>query len=242
MAITGLASSPVALKPKKSLNPKSLLVKKNSSSLGKKAARAPGSAAAAHPAYFQMIQEAIASLKERTGSSQYAIAKFIDDKYKSALPNNFKKMLAVQLKNLSKQGKLMKVKASFKLSGVSSKALKGDTAVKSHSSKSQGRKVPKPAKVQKAAKLLKTVSGPRKSEKPKVATLTPRKPKAPLSGARKSTSTPKLSAPAKKVPAILRKSVIKKAQKPSSLGASKAPKKIARLAKKPPSAVPRKAK
>ncbi|RWR94236.1 histone H1-like protein [Cinnamomum micranthum f. kanehirae] len=39
-----------------------------------------------HPPYLKMISEAISSLKERTGSSQQAIAKFIEEKYKTDLP------------------------------------------------------------------------------------------------------------------------------------------------------------
>ena len=55
------------------------------------------------------------ALKERTGSSQIAIAKFIEEKQKSNLPPNFKKLLLVQLKKLVANGKLVKVKNSFKL-------------------------------------------------------------------------------------------------------------------------------
>jgi len=62
-----------------------------------------------------MISEAITSLKERTGSSQYAIAKFLEDKHKDKLPSNFRKMLLVQLKKLAAAGKLTKVKNSYKV-------------------------------------------------------------------------------------------------------------------------------
>ncbi|PWA62175.1 PB1 domain, RWP-RK domain, Lambda repressor-like, DNA-binding domain protein [Artemisia annua] len=61
-----------------------------------------------------MISDAIATLKELNGSSQYAIRKFIEDKYKD-LPVNFKKMLLIQLKKLVASHKLVKIKASFKL-------------------------------------------------------------------------------------------------------------------------------
>ncbi|CAI9110362.1 OLC1v1010370C1 [Oldenlandia corymbosa var. corymbosa] len=40
-----------------------------------------------------MIKEAIATLKERTGSSVPAIAKFVEDKEGKNLPPNFKKLL-----------------------------------------------------------------------------------------------------------------------------------------------------
>ncbi|MCO5599475.1 hypothetical protein L7F22_053579 [Adiantum nelumboides] len=49
-----------------------------------------------HPSYLQMISEAIIALKERTGSSQFAITKYIESKYKT--------------------NKLVKVKGSYKLS------------------------------------------------------------------------------------------------------------------------------
>nr|KYP74216.1 Histone H1 [Cajanus cajan] len=63
-----------------------------------------------------MIADAIASLKERTGSSQPAIAKFIEEKHSKVLPSNFRKLLSLQLKKLVKSEKLFKVKNSYKLS------------------------------------------------------------------------------------------------------------------------------
>ncbi|CAK9230624.1 unnamed protein product [Sphagnum jensenii] len=74
------------------------------------------SAAASHPSYLLMVKEAIGSLKERTGSSQHAIAKYLEEVYKTGLPPNFKKILSVRLRNMTKQGKVYKVKNSFKLS------------------------------------------------------------------------------------------------------------------------------
>ncbi|KAL6563818.1 hypothetical protein OROGR_002777 [Orobanche gracilis] len=67
-----------------------------------------------HPTYFEMIKDAIVALKDRTGSSQYAITKFIEDKQKH-LPSNFRKVLLVQLRKLVANDKLVKVKSSFKL-------------------------------------------------------------------------------------------------------------------------------
>ena len=54
------------------------------------------------------------SLKERTGSSQYAITKFIEEKHKQ-LPQSFRKLLLFNLKKLVAVDKLVKVKHSFKL-------------------------------------------------------------------------------------------------------------------------------
>lgn len=63
-----------------------------------------------------MIKEAISALKEKGGSSPYAIAKYMEDKHKAVLPANFRKILGLQLKNSATKGKLIKVKASYKLS------------------------------------------------------------------------------------------------------------------------------
>lgn len=79
------------------------------------------SAAPSHPPYFQMIKEAIQGLKEKTGSSAYAIAKHMEEKYKAVLPANFRKILGLQLKNFAAKGKLVKVKNSFKLSDAGKK-------------------------------------------------------------------------------------------------------------------------
>ncbi|KAL5068130.1 hypothetical protein RYX36_019017 [Vicia faba] len=87
--------------------------KKPKESKPKKASkpRSPSS----HPTYSEMIKDAIVSLKEKNGSSQCAIAKFIEEKNKP-LPSNFKKLLLQNLKKDVASGKLAKVKASFKLS------------------------------------------------------------------------------------------------------------------------------
>lgn len=70
------------------------------------AAKAPP----AHPKYEVMIAEAIKALKDRTGSSTPAIAKYIEGAYGKDLPANWKKVLAVQLKRLAESGKLVKVR------------------------------------------------------------------------------------------------------------------------------------
>ncbi|AQK62319.1 Histone H1 [Zea mays] len=84
----------------------------------KKATAPKKRASPTHPPYAEMVSEAIASLKERTGSSSFAIAKFLEDKHKDKLPPNFRKLLNVQLKKLVAGGKLTKVKNSYKLSSA----------------------------------------------------------------------------------------------------------------------------
>ncbi|KAJ0096610.1 hypothetical protein Patl1_29065 [Pistacia atlantica] len=71
--------------------------------------------AVSHPPYFEMIKEALLALKDKSGSSPRAIGKYIEEKHKSVLPANFKKMLGVQLKNSAAKGKLIKIRASYML-------------------------------------------------------------------------------------------------------------------------------
>ncbi|KAI5398313.1 hypothetical protein KIW84_063916 [Lathyrus oleraceus] len=73
-----------------------------------------------HPTYKETIKDAIVSLKEKNGSSQYAIVKFIKEKQKQ-LPGNFKKLLLQNLKKNVAFGKPAEVKGSFKLSAAAKK-------------------------------------------------------------------------------------------------------------------------
>lgn len=69
-----------------------------------------------------MIKEALLALDEKTGgSSPYAIAKYMEEKHKAVLPANFRKILALQLKNSTSRGKLIKIKGSYKLSEAGKK-------------------------------------------------------------------------------------------------------------------------
>lgn len=89
-----------------------------------------------------MIKEALMALHDKSGSSAYAIAKYMEEKHKSELPANFRKILWLQLKNSTAKGKLTKVRASFKLSEVGKKAGGG--------AKAKANVAPaKPAKVEK---------------------------------------------------------------------------------------------
>ncbi|XP_020594961.1 histone H1-like, partial [Phalaenopsis equestris] len=81
-------------------------------------------APATHPPYIKMIQEAIISLKEKTGSSQYAITKFIEENHKDHIPPNFKKLLLFHLRKLTSTGKLIKVKNSYKIPAAAAKITK----------------------------------------------------------------------------------------------------------------------
>ncbi|CAL5045499.1 unnamed protein product [Urochloa decumbens] len=83
--------------------------------------RKPKSAGSHHPPYFEMIKEAILSQDGKVGASPYAIAKHMGEKHRDVLPANYRKVLAVQLRNFAAKGRLVKVKASFKLAAAEEK-------------------------------------------------------------------------------------------------------------------------
>eukprot|EP00262_Sarcandra_glabra_P022364 TRINITY_DN9897_c1_g1_i1.p1 TRINITY_DN9897_c1_g1~~TRINITY_DN9897_c1_g1_i1.p1 ORF type:complete len:184 (+),score=46.68 TRINITY_DN9897_c1_g1_i1:92-643(+) len=133
-----------------------------------------------HPPYFQMISEAISSLKDRTGSSQQAISKFIEEKYKNNLPPNFKKLLSIQLKRFAKSEKLVKIKHSFKIAStekakkvvVENKEKKKKVKAVVAAKKGEGKEKKKAGVVKTAkTKKLSQVSTPKRMKK----SLTPKK-------------------------------------------------------------------
>lgn len=139
-----------------------------------------------------MIKDAIVVLHERTGSSSYAIAKHMEDKYSGQLPANFRKILSNQLKNLAAKGKLVKVKASFKLSDAGKKVAKPSKEKKPMAEKEKkpvAEKAKKPAKTEgaKKRKAPAAVAKPKKKEatlvkspkKVKKISKSPAKPKKP---------------------------------------------------------------
>ncbi|KAK8478153.1 hypothetical protein V6N13_031359 [Hibiscus sabdariffa] len=159
-----------------------------------------------HPPFLEMISDAIVVLKERTGSSQYAIAKFIEEKHKQ-LPSNFRKLLLVQIKKFVASGKLAKVKGSYKLPSATVKKpavakfkpktaktavkpktkAKVVTPVKAKAKIEVKSKVTTKAKAKSAAKPAKVVKTVKKSSPAKkVKTLTKKKPKSVKSPAKKA--------------------------------------------------------
>ncbi|PON72439.1 Histone H [Trema orientale] len=91
---------------------------KGSAVIAKKDIKSSNFTPAQHPPYFEMISEAISTLKERNGSSQQAITQIIEEKYEKVLPPNFKKLVSVQLNEFVKSERLVKVKSSFKISST----------------------------------------------------------------------------------------------------------------------------
>lgn len=125
-----------------------------------------------------MITEAITSLKDRTGSSQSAIAKFIEEQYKTDLPPNFKKILSVQLKKFVKSEKLIKVKNSYKVSAAGKVKIPDNSAKENSGQKNKSTKEVNAKKaVENAAKTkrlsqVKTPEGLKKDQKGKNPTAT----------------------------------------------------------------------
>merc|ERR1712072_164924 len=122
-------------------------------------------ATAAHPPYVSMVKEAIVALKDRTGSSTVAIAKYMKATY--SLPENFTTTLSRFLKKYVESGELVKVKASYKLG-----TLKNEPKKKVVKKKVVKKKVVKKKKPT-------TTKAPKKkiAKKPKKAA--PKKKKAP---------------------------------------------------------------
>ncbi|KAL3591960.1 hypothetical protein D5086_010600 [Populus alba] len=150
--------------------------------------RQPKPKAVAHPPYFQMIKEAILALNEKSGSSPYAIAKYMEEKHKAVLPANFKKILGLQLKNSAARGKLIKIRASYKLSeagkkekSTTGKVSKGSSAVKK--TKEVKPSMRKTRSVNKADAGAKKVVGAKKAKKS--AASKPKQPKSIKSPAAK---------------------------------------------------------
>lgn len=135
---------------------------------------------------LQMIKEALLALNEKGGSSPYAIAKYMEDKHKDELPANFRKILGLQLKNSAAKGKLMKIKASYKLSvagkkerttASTKKVQKADTKKKPRSTRS----TTATAKKTEVTKKAKPTQKPKKVGAKKIRKSTPAKAKQPKS-------------------------------------------------------------
>jgi len=172
---------------------------------GKKArkprSRKPKSAGPHHPPYFEMIKEAILSQDGKAGASPYAIAKHMEEKHRDVLPANYRKVLAVQLRNFAAKGRLVKVKASFKLAASEEK--KAASAAKAK---------PTPAPAAAAPKRKRTAVPAAAAKKKKPAAPAEAK-KARAKRARKAAPAPAQPMPKPKQQQIrpVRAAVVKKA-------------------------------
>ncbi|KAF7045985.1 hypothetical protein CFC21_055045 [Triticum aestivum] len=97
-------------------------VKKAEGEEKKPRSRKPRSAGPHHPPYFEMIKEAIMAAGDgQAGASAYAIAKRVGERHGEALPGNYRKVLAAQLRSFAAKGRLVRVKASFRLAPAEEK-------------------------------------------------------------------------------------------------------------------------
>lgn len=147
------------------------------------------SRAQAHPRYDVMIKAAIVALKQRNGSSVIAIDKHINTHY--TLPQaSYKTFLKNTLNKLAEDGKLVKVKASFKLSESFKKPDKSKTKSKTKPLPSQRHN---PISPRKTAVKQKATPKSRPAKKPVVATIsappaaTKAKPKKQATSAKHTT-------------------------------------------------------
>lgn len=125
-----------------------------------------------------MIKEALLALHEKGGSSPYAVAKYMEDKHMDELPSNFRKILGLQLKNSAAKGKLIKIKASYKLS---------DAGKKETTTKTSTKKLPKADPEKKPRSTRSTATVAKKTEAPKKAKATKKSKKVGGKRTRKST-------------------------------------------------------
>lgn len=91
------------------------------------AAAAPTAKKPTGPGYYDLIKEAVLALKERQGSSRFAIDKYVANKKGASYS---KSRLNIALKKGVETGKLVAVKGSFKLAADEKKAATKKPAAK----------------------------------------------------------------------------------------------------------------
>lgn len=144
--------------------------------------------ASTHPPYLDMITEAIVALKDRNGSSLAALKKYIGSKWK--LPDGWDKKLSYFLKKLTAEGKLVKVRASWKL-GEALRKTKKEPAKSAKPAKAS-----RPATAAKAKPKAKKPKTKTSASKPKAAAKKGAKPKQ-MKKKLKKKAAPKKAAAAK---------------------------------------------
>ncbi|CAK8676382.1 unnamed protein product [Clavelina lepadiformis] len=181
------------------------------------------SAPSAHPTYQEMISKAIATGKERGGSSRQAIIKYIKANYK--VGDNAEKQVRLQLPKLVLKGVLSRPKGkgasgSFKLVPVEKK--KKPKVVKKKPAVTK----PKVSKKTTASSAAKKPAAKKAAAKPKKAVKKSPVKKAAAkktTAGKKSTTTKK--SPAKKAVQAKKTATKKTAKKPAAKKAGKAGKK-----------------
>lgn len=159
---------------------------------------------AEHPKYIEMIVAAIAALKERTGSSRQAIAKYVTANYK--VGDNSATHLKQALRKGVASGVLSQPKGngasgSFKLVKKAAEPKKKPAAKKPAAKKTAPKKKPATKKKtpKKAAKKpAKKPASAKKAKKPAAKKPAAKKPAAKKPAAKKVKKTPKKKSAAKK--------------------------------------------
>jgi histone H1/5 len=117
-----------------------------------------------------MIKEAIMA-DGKAEASTYAIAKRVGERHGDALPGNYRKVLAVQLRNFAAKGRLVRVKASFRLAPSeekkASKKRRGTATKKAASNSKKAAPAPAPARARRAKKAAPPAKPKPKPKQPK---------------------------------------------------------------------------
>ena len=133
-----------------------------------------------HPAYLEMVKEAIAATaKPIKGASRISIAKYLEAKYGKVLGSHFKPALRLALKKAAAKGTLVQTKGSFRVTKAAGKPKKAKKPKAKKVKKPKAKKAKKPkakkvkkpkAKKVKQPKVKKGKTTAKKSTKPKKAT------------------------------------------------------------------------
>ena len=170
----------------------------------KKAKKSAPKKPADHPKYADMIQAAIAALKERTGSSRQAIVKYIAANYK--VSDSAGTHVKLALKRGVASGQLKQVKGAGASGSFKNVEKAKPKPKKPAAKKPAAKKAKKPAAKKPAAKKATKKATPKKAKKPAAKKATPKKAKKP------AAKKPAKKAAAKK-PAKKTKTPAKKAKK-----------------------------
>ncbi|VDL11640.1 unnamed protein product [Hymenolepis diminuta] len=160
-------------------------------------------APASHPPFAKMIVEAIASLKERGGSSRQAILKYIKSHYKiddKVAEVNVRKVLV----SAAASGKIVRVKGT----GAS-----GSFKLAAKVEKSDSVKPKKPTKVEKVSKKPATPKKPKVASRPKKAASAAKPKKSPAKKVEKKPAASKTSRAVKAKKPATKKTLKKTASK-----------------------------
>ena len=137
-------------------------------------------AAPKHPAYLELVKEAIAATaKPVKGASRASIVKYLTAKYGMDLGKSFRPALRMALRKAAAKGVVVQTKGSFRLTKAAKKATKVKKPKAKKVKKPKAKKVKKPkAKKVKAPKPSKKGTKAKAATKPKKATK-PRAKKTP---------------------------------------------------------------